>query len=136
MPRLLPTGTVALLVVALVTTPVLAAGPSNGPGNAGSSAPTSAVTAVVAPPTTPAPAPLHMRTAMTRALADARTPETPGPVAEPRGAVRRSTAAPAPPRRQGGKGAMITGLVSTLVGLAATFYMMKEMQKKNDADGQ
>jgi hypothetical protein len=59
---------------------------------------------------------------VTRPVAQSSTPRT-----LPRGTNNRI-------RKQGGGGAMVIGLVSTLVGVAATVYMMKEMKKNSESD--
>ena len=65
-----------------------------------------------------------------------------GPLVVTRPAVAQSSTPRTLPRgtntrirkQGGGGGAMVIGLVSTLVGVAATVYMMKEMKKNSESD--
>ena len=74
----------------------------------------------------PSPAPTPLRASISRAAAQAA--QAPAP-------VRRS----APVRREqtmggggGGGGMMLMTLIGTVVGLAGTYFLVKEMRKQND----
>ena len=128
MRRILTTLLTSGLIVALITPATLAAaGDRDGAGPAGTTAEPSVVAS--ARPMTAVPA-VSIRASIDRAVA---TMLKSAPVAAAQGpapTTRRGKTAIRAQGGGGGKTGMIIGLVSTLVGVAATVYMVREMQKQ------
>jgi hypothetical protein len=134
---LFPRIAVCSLVVTLATPTSLAFGASgtDGPGarpvpaEPAAGPPSVPVPELVAPSTPvrgPSTSRSALRQAIDRATADVSKQARPG-AARPASRGLRAQYGP-------GKGAMVMTLVSTLVGLAATVYMLKYIQQQSDQD--
>jgi hypothetical protein len=81
------------------------------------------------PAAPPAPEPTSIRAAAERMVQASAMPARLSDLPVPRPYQGRDRS-----RRQGGgKSMMVVGMVTALAGTAATIYMVKEMQKSNDA---
>jgi fructose-specific phosphotransferase system IIC component len=130
MRRILTTLLTSGLIVALGTPATLAAaGDRDGASPAGTTGEPSIVAAKPAP-IVPA---LSIRASVDRAVTTMLRAAPIAPTQGPTPTTRRGKTAI---RAQGGGGktGMIIGLVSTLVGVAATVYMVREMQKQQVDD--
>ena len=113
------------LIAALATPATLSAAADRDGAGSARTAEASSVVAV-----TPAPALPSIRASVDRAVSAVLAKE---PVAQGRTpSTRRGKTAIRAQGSGGGKTGMIIGLVTTLVGVGATIYMVKEMQKAQE----
>jgi hypothetical protein len=121
-------GLVVCLALDVVPTRVWAAEPHASAG----------VTATA--PLSPAPASIDFHTAVRDAVARLEMPavtDSASTIAPaPQAAAARVAARSAVRRQGGGKTGLIIGLVTTVVSVGVTLYMVKQMQKNDDAPDQ
>jgi hypothetical protein len=116
------------LIAALATPATLSAAADRDEAGPARTVEASSVVAVTPAPAVPV---LSIRASVDRAVSAVLAKE---PVAQGRtpSTRRGKTAIRAQGQGGGGKTGMIIGLVTTLVGVGATIYMVKEMQKATD----